>query len=67
MSACAETEIPSETDAVAKALNTVINNMDLNLATKKAATKRTKQAVAEPIMARLEKASGPTRRDHHEA
>ena len=60
---CAETEIPSETDAVAKASNNVINNMDLNLATKKAATKRIKQAVAEPIMARL----GPTRRDHHEA
>ena len=32
-----------------------INNMDVNLATKKAATKRIKQAVAEPIMARLEK------------
>ena len=29
--------------------------MDFNFATKKAATKRIKQAVAEPIMARLEK------------
>ena len=48
MSACAGTEILSETDAIAKALNTVTNSMDLNLATKKAATKRTKQAVAEP-------------------
>ena len=44
---------PSETDAVAKASNNVINNMDFNLAPKKAATKRIKQAVAEPIMARL--------------
>ena len=30
-----------------------MNNMDFNFATKKAATKRIKQAVAEPIMARL--------------
>ena len=37
-----------------KASNNVINNMDFNLATKKAATKRIKQAVAELIMARLE-------------
>ena len=52
---CAENEIPNEADAIAKASNIVINNMDLNLATKKAATKRIKQAVAEPIMARLDK------------
>ena len=44
---------PSETDAIAKASNNVTNNMDFNLATEKAATKRIKQAVAEPIMARL--------------
>ena len=53
MCACAETEIPSENGAVAKASNNVIYNMDFNLATKKAATKRIKQAVAESIMARL--------------
>ena len=46
-------EIPSETDAVAKASNNVINNMDFNFATKKAATKRIKQGMAEPIMTRL--------------
>ena len=46
-------EIPSETDATANASNNVINNMDFPLATKKAATKRIKQAVAEPIMTRL--------------
>ena len=39
-------------DVIAKAPNIVINNMDFNLA-KKAATKRIKQAVAEPIMAKL--------------
>ena len=49
----AENKIPSETGYVAKASNSVINNMDFNLATKKAATKRIKQSVAEPIMARL--------------
>ena len=68
MSACAEDEIPSETDVVAKASNDVINNMDFDFATKKAATKRIKQAVAEPIMARLEELQArldeiPTKRD----
>ena len=48
-------EIPSVTDAVAKASNIVTNNMGFDFATKKAATKWIKQAVAEPIMARLEK------------
>ena len=38
-----------------KAQNNVINNIDFNLATKKAATKQIKQAVAELIRARLEK------------
>ena len=33
--------------------NNVINDMDFNFATKKAATKRIKQAVAEPTMARF--------------
>ena len=46
--------VPSETDVIAKAPNIVINNMDFNFATQKAATKRIKQAVAEPTMARLE-------------
>ena len=50
MCACAKTE----TDVIAKASNNVTNNVDFNLATKKATTKRIKQAVAEPIMARLE-------------
>ena len=39
--ACAETEIPSEIDAISKASNNVINNTDFNFATR-AATKRIK-------------------------
>ena len=38
-----------------KASNNVVNSTDFNLATKKAATKRIKQAVAELIIAGLEK------------
>ena len=47
-----------------RASNTVVNRTDSNLATKKVATKRFTQAVAEPIMA---SSRGPTRRDQHEA
>ena len=35
--------------------NTVVSSTDFNLATKRVATKRSKQAVAEPLMAGLEK------------
>ena len=59
------TEIPSETDAIAKASNNVINNTDFNLATKKAATKRIKQAVAENDHGETQQLQA--RRDHHEA
>ena len=53
--------IPSETDVVAKASNNVTNNMDFNFATEKAATKRMNRSWRDST------ASGPTRRDHHEA
>ena len=49
----AENKIPSETDVIAKASNNVVSSTDSDLATKKAATKRIKQAVAEPCVARL--------------
>ena len=51
----------SVTDVVAKASNNVTNNMDFNLATQKAATKRMNRSWRDST------ASGPTRRDHHEA
>ena len=51
---CEEATIPSDTDVIAKESNNAINNVELNFSTKKVATERIKQAVAEPIMARLE-------------
>ena len=48
---CEEANIPSD---IAKESKNDINNVELNFSTKKVATKRIKQAVAEPIMARLE-------------
>ena len=51
--ACAGTEIPCETDVIDKPSNNAIDNMDFNFAMKKAATKRIKQALENPIMARL--------------
>ena len=59
-------KMTSEIGAIANVSNEVINDMDVNLASTQAATKRIKQAVAEPIM-RDSTASGPIRRDHHEA
>ena len=65
MVACEENEIPSETDAIAKAWNNIINNMDFNLATKKAATKRicgrTDKGETQQIQARLDEIT--TKRD----
>ena len=61
MLGCAETEIPSETDVIAKASNNVINNMDFNLATKEgshetdqAGCGRTEHGETRKLQARLD-------------